>query len=448
MPELLDIVGQDEALGQLQRALQSGRQPHAFLFAGPEGVGRETTAMQLAKLLLCEAPVKRPNSGRLAELPQDAPLLVPCNRCPSCVTASAGTNPNLILIFKELARFHDDAGVRRRKMQELGLAVIQRFLIAPAHMTSFGGRGRVFIVRQAELMSVEAQNALLKTLEEPPAQVTIILLSTSVEELLPTTRSRCQVVRFHALPIDFVAKRLEASGVSAEEARFWAAMTGGSLGQSLHASQNKLFAFKRDLVGALAGLSEAKATDLAELLVRAMGEQAERLTKAAKTQDKTADKASGDAEDEEEGEDSNLAATLANRLAGQTILSLLVSVYRDALHVATGADASTGAGCHGQPVLAAGHASAENTTQAVTPASASTHGQAKRQPDHGTPGPATPLIHADQKTLIGTIARRSSPLALAELLGQLALYEEMLWRNVNIKLLWDNVALTCAATPA
>lgn len=381
MNDLLGIVGQDAAISQLQKALQGGRRPHAFLFVGPEGVGRRTTALEFGKLLLCRQPISRPNAGHLADLPADMPLRVACGQCSSCRTASAGTNPDLILIYKELARFHPDANVRGRKMQELGIEVIRQFLLAAAHMTASGSGGRVFVVRQAELMSAPAQNALLKTLEEPPPGVSIILLATSAEELLPTTRSRCQFVRFVPLPLDFVTKSLESSGVSGPEAHFWAAMTGGSLGRGLTASQDKLFGFKRELVEALSALVPGREVELSERLTKAMETQAAKWTKTVK-----ADQA------EEGGGD--FAATLANRLAGQNILALIVSVYRDALSVAS----------------------------------------ASRRP----------IIHADQQPAIAAIAQRFRPIVLADILQQLARYEELLWRNVNAKLLWDNVAITCA----
>ena len=92
MPELLDIVGQDSALVQLQQALAGGRRHHAYLFAGKEGVGRRTTAVEFAKLLLCENPSVRPNAGRFAATDDDFPLRQACGRCGSCRTVSAGTN--------------------------------------------------------------------------------------------------------------------------------------------------------------------------------------------------------------------------------------------------------------------------------------------------------------------------------------------------------------------
>ena len=373
MPELLDIIGQDTALAQLQRMAVGDRRPHAFLFAGPEGVGRGTTAVEFAKVLLCENPTQRPNASRLHDLPDDFPLTQGCGACRSCRTIAAGACPDVNLVHRRLARFHDDPKVRGRVMQDLGIDVIRQFVIAPAQRASATGRGKIFIVREAELMSVPAQNALLKTLEEPPEGVTIILTATSAAELLPTTRSRCQTVRFGPLPLEFVAGVLEAEGVAPAEARFWAAMTAGSVGRASRLAAEDLYEFKQETVRTLAELAPSAAGAVAEGLHKTM----EKLGKRRQSR--------------EEG----LAATLANRQAGQMLLGLIASVYRDAVTVACGAD--------------------------------------------------KPLTHADQGDAIARIADRFVPEALAEILSQLARYEQLLWRNVNAKLLWDNVVLTCAS---
>ncbi|MHC4716487.1 MAG: DNA polymerase III subunit [Planctomycetota bacterium] len=372
MPELLEILGQDAALAQLQRLARSDRRPHAFVFAGPEGVGRRTTAVEFARLLLCERPVEHANAGRLAELPGTSRLTQACGQCLSCKTISAGTHPDLHMVYRQLARFHEDAKVRGRVMQDLGIDVIRQFLIAPAYRASSTGRGKVFIVREAELMSDAAQNALLKTLEEPPEGVTIIMTCTSVVELLPTTRSRCQPIRFGPLPPEFVAEMLTADGVDPAEARFWAGMTEGSAGRAQRLAEEDLYEFKQELVRLLAELTPAGAATLAELLQKAM----EKLGKRRQSRDE------------------NLAATLANRQAGQMLLGLISSVYRDAVSLSCGAD--------------------------------------------------KPLTHADQGEAIATIAARFDPEPLADILAQLARYEQLLWRNLNPKLLWDNVAVTCA----
>ena len=376
MPELLDITGQDHALARLQRSLAGGRRPHAQVFAGPEGVGRRTTAVEFARLLLCPQPATRRNAGRLAELSDDFALQLACGQCESCGMLSAETNADFHFVYKELARFHDDPEVRERKMQSLSIEVVREFLIAPAHRAPAGGRGRVFVVRQAELMSVPAQNALLKTLEEPPAGVTIILIAASAADLLATTRSRCQLVPFCPLSRQFVADKLAEEGIGPEEAAFWAAMTGGSLGQARRLAGERMYEFKKELVIALAALARGQGVELAQMLTNAMDRRAKGLRRG----------------------DAALAASLANRQAGGTLLALLASVFRDALGLACRSD--------------------------------------------------RPLIHADQADAVRQIAARFGQDGTGEVLSQLARYEQLLWRNVNAKLLWDNVAATCDSAAA
>lgn len=321
MVELLDIAGQDAALGRLQRAMASARRPHALLFAGPSGVGRRTTAMALAKVLLCDQPAGRANKGRLADLPQNFPLKLACGACPSCRAMDADTHVDFHLVYKELLRYHPDPKVRDRVMQELGIDVIREFLIAPAGLLSGRGRGKVFLVREAELLSEEAQNALLKTLEEPPPGVTIILIAEQAAGLLPTTLSRCWAVNFGPLPTDFVRDRLIAAGVSSQEASFWAAYTAGSLGQAQRLAEQDMYRIKSELVERLAGAGEIGSSELAAHLTQTAEGLAERtMAEFRKT------------------EDAELSKLLARRRAAAELLGLIASAFRDAITIATAAD--------------------------------------------------------------------------------------------------------------
>ena len=321
MPELLDIVGQDAAVELLQRGLGGERRPHAYLFVGPAGVGRRTTAVALAKAMLCEEPATQPNAGRLAELEEDFSLRQACGQCQSCRMMTAGSHPDFQLVYKELARFHEDSKVRDRKMQDLGIDVIRSFLIAPAGRRATSGRGKVFVVLESELMSIAAQNALLKTLEEPPPGVTIVLICRHAERMLPTTLSRCCLVRFGPLPRQFVRERLVADGMDAGEADFWAAFTDGSLGRSAKLSEQGMYPIKQDLLDRLANLPTTSKAELADHLV--------------KTTDKLALEAIAEAK---EADGASLAKTLASRRAAGAMLELIASAFRDAMTLATAAE--------------------------------------------------------------------------------------------------------------
>jgi DNA polymerase-3 subunit delta' len=371
MMQLSDIVGQDLAVGQLARTLDGTRRPHAYMFCGPVGVGRRTTAESLAAVLLCRQREHMANDGRIAGLDPDAMIPRACGVCSSCRAFESGAHGDYHLVERELARHSSSQETRGRKLQDLPIQVIREFVIGPAGMTAAMGRGRVFVIREAELMSNAAQNSLLKTLEEPPPGVTLILLCRSDSQLLPTTRSRCSVVRFGSLPQSFVAERLAAADVEFGEARFWAAYTNGSLGESLRLAASDLYGFKRQLVDRLAAMTESVDVDLADALVT----QADAMADATIAANK------------------QLARTVAIRNAAGVLLGLLASVYRDAMRVACD--------CGGE------------------------------------------RIHEDQGEQIDRIAAALGE-AAADIVDQMARYEQLLWRNVNAKILWDNVMITCA----
>lgn len=367
MIDLPDIVGQDEAIGRLQGNLAAERMPHAFIFAGPAGVGRRTTAMALAKMLLCYDPQTDPSAGRLA-----------CGKCDACTMFDADTHPDFHLIYKELARFHDDPAVRGRVMQSLGIPVIRQFLLAPVGRVSTCGRGKVFVVLEAELLNASAQNALLKTLEEPPSGVTIILICRQPEQLLPTTRSRCSLIRFGPLPEKFVTGKLIEEGLDEREAAFWSAFTGGAIGRALQLAGAGLYPVKRDLIDRLANLGRGGDAQLGEHLAKTTDDLANEAVKQAKKDD-----------------GAELSKNLATRRATGAMLELIAGAYRDALFLATGTD--------------------------------------------------RPMVNADQRPAVETLAERFEPVELAEMLEQLSRLEQLLWRNVSAKVIWDNVVITCAS---
>lgn len=215
-----DIRHQERALSILQHGLHSGRLPHAFLFFGPEGVGKERTAIALAARLLCLNP---PNESVEA-----------CGACPSCRAMSAGHHPDFLLLHRGLRKQHPDRSVRTSKGLFLVVDLVRHFLIEPAGKLPTLGARRVFVIRDAERMNEEAQNALLKTLEEPPGNACLVLVTRSAERLLPTIRSRCAAIQFGYLPEAFVAQELSRrAGLTREGARRLAELSEGQLGSAL-----------------------------------------------------------------------------------------------------------------------------------------------------------------------------------------------------------------------
>lgn len=320
---IFDVEHQDRAHRVLQRAMASQRMPHAYLFAGPEGVGREMMARRLAQVLLCPAPVQRPLPASIsASLPggvgRDA-----CGQCQSCHLVQSGTHPDLFVIHRLLARQHPDSKVRNRKALELGIDVIRHFVIGRAGTRPQCGQAKVFILRETERMSEEAQNCLLKTLEEPTADTFLILITVSMDRMLPTTRSRCQQVVFDALPIDFVAGRLRAlrSDVDAAETDYCARHSGGSLGTALRLLGDRIFTFKQSWGQKLIEFIQPSKGFGPHLLSAPFLSDARELAKALAERDP------------------DISDSDATRAGLKTLLSVLADFYLDALRRGAGATA-------------------------------------------------------------------------------------------------------------
>ncbi len=197
------IVGQRVAVQALQRAIERDRLPHALLFAGPQGVGKATTALLLAQALNCQS------IG-----PTDA-----CGECISCSKIARGIHPDVVWIAPA------PRIIRIGQIRELISAIGYR---------PHEGKRRVVIVDDAHAMPGAAQNAFLKTLEEPPASTTIVLATAAPGSLLPTVQSRCQTLRFSPVGQETVRQYLEQQmQLPGEEARLRAALNPGSIGGAL-----------------------------------------------------------------------------------------------------------------------------------------------------------------------------------------------------------------------
>lgn len=172
-----EIVGQDHVKKVLTNALKMGRVAHAYIFAGPRGTGKTTTARILAKSLNCE-------SRKDAE---------PCNRCQSCLAIDEGAFMDVVELDAASNRGIDEI---RRIREAAGYRPIE-------------GKYKVYIIDEVHMLTKEAFNALLKTLEEPPEHVVFVLATTNLEKVPPTIVSRCQVLEFKNLPENLIFERLK-----------------------------------------------------------------------------------------------------------------------------------------------------------------------------------------------------------------------------------------------
>ncbi len=247
--DLDQVLGQPRAIETLDAAIASGRIHHAWIFHGPAGVGKFTTALAFAALIL--DPETAPDlTGRHRADPESAVQQ----------RVRTGTHPDLHVIRKELALFSENPSVRSSKQMTIAKDVIDQRLLVPAYRAAnLGGGlvGKVFIVDEAELLdrstsNAVSQNALLKTLEEPPEGTVIILVTASEDRLLPTIRSRAQRVAFAPLTGDAMAQWLRESGLDAGRQTDWLlAYASGSPGRFVEAMETGLASWAEQLAPGL-----------------------------------------------------------------------------------------------------------------------------------------------------------------------------------------------------
>ena len=234
------IFGHQRQLETLRYGLTNGRLHHAYLFVGPVGVGKRTVALTLAKAIHC------------TEKNGDS-----CNECSNCARIQTSNHPDVRVVEPLPGKKEISIDQIREIQKEL-------------NFRSFSGGKKIAILDPATLINWSAQNALLKTLEEPPPQSVLILISPTAGGLLPTLRSRCLCVSFGPLPRDFVAQFLiSRKGKTAQEAEFLAAMSMGSLAKAINMEQDVLLKNRQAWVEKLNSLSPGN--------YRAAAEMAEKL---------------------------------------------------------------------------------------------------------------------------------------------------------------------------
>ena len=311
---LEEIFCQDKAIGILQRAFASGRMPHAYIFAGLEGVGKFKTARQWAKLLLCKNRLKTQNSKFKTEFADS------CGRCESCKLFEAGSHPDFNLIYKELLEFTKDNKGKKTPV-DLPKDVVREFLIDKVSMRPTLSKSKVFVVSEAERLNAFSQNSLLKVLEEPPEYCFLILLCSRLEKLLPTTKSRCQIIRFAPIDEEIIIGKLREMGIGQKQAQYFGRLAQGSLGQgcrwaNLELADANLYQIKEDLVVSVSTFEYANALELAQ---RFLDEGKSIAAASAKLEAAT-------------------SKTDINRRASKTLIRIVISALQDAMKLGLEAD--------------------------------------------------------------------------------------------------------------
>jgi DNA polymerase-3 subunit delta' len=232
-----DIAGHEFQKNILIRAARENIVSHSYLFVGPDGVGKKLVALEFAKILNCN---------------DDAAANGEACECGSCKKIEKGIHPDVVLV--------EFTGVKNIKVDQVREEVEDKLFLKP-----FEGRFKVVIVDESERMNNSAQNAFLKTLEEPPKDSVIILVTSSPTSLLPTIRSRCQMLWFNPLGETVIAEMLESRGdYSREEAVLASRLSGGSPGKALKLDR-ELMVWRKELLSALGESSRYSASDITGL---------------------------------------------------------------------------------------------------------------------------------------------------------------------------------------
>ena len=246
-----EILGQSTAIDTLKRALQLGKVHHAYRFEGPDGVGKEKAAFALAQCLVCTEPREMLACGS-------------CSACRRVVTLSeqppqVPKHPDVVLLERGLypaAVLGSDSA----ETNTINLPQIKKLVQSRVGYPPHEGRALVFIIRRADELNVNAANALLKTLEEPPEKTHFILLTHRPHRLLDTIRSRTLAVRFAQLSDENLGIILDRLGAN----RSVIPLSAGSAAQAIAMSDEQRLAAKQEFVSALSMSLEAP--DLASAL--------------------------------------------------------------------------------------------------------------------------------------------------------------------------------------
>ena len=231
------IIGNEDAKTYFKKAVKEKQLSHGYIFEGAHGVGKNTFAIELAKFILCE----QKEGDR------------PCNECKSCSMINAGTHPDVIYIDKD---------TKVTKVETIRENIVREMDIKP-----YQSDYKIIIVKAADSISIQGQNAMLKTIEEPPGYGIIILVCENLASLLPTIKSRCIVVRFNPIQKEQMKNYLEHRGITGVQQQVFEKISNGSIGVVNEILEDETYLeVRKQSIHYLNRLEKAQIMDLYEIV--------------------------------------------------------------------------------------------------------------------------------------------------------------------------------------
>lgn len=243
MAKFNDIVGQEKLKEHLQNAIKMDKVGHAYIINGERNCGKEFMAKIFAQTLLCENPVDQE----------------PCGTCHSCIQAESMNNPDIIFVSHE-------------KPNVIGVDDIRIQINQTVDIKPYAGEKKIYIMNDGDLMTVQAQNALLKTLEEPPAYVVILILTNNMEMFLPTILSRCVVLDFKPVKDEDIKNFLmENMQIPDYKADICVAFARGNVGKArLLAKSEEFDKVKEEALALLKNINEMEINEIVASIKKIM----------------------------------------------------------------------------------------------------------------------------------------------------------------------------------
>lgn len=233
MTTFRDVVGHESIIGHFKSSIEQGKVAHAYLIHGEKGTGKKMLAGLFAKTLQCEAGGTDP-----------------CGTCRSCIQCDSGNQPDIIWVTHEKPTVISVDDIREQVNNDI--------IIKP-----YSSRYKIYIIPEAELMNPQAQNALLKTIEEPPEYAIIMLLTNNLDKMLPTILSRCITLNLKPVGELDMMEYLSRMGIPQAKAKFCVGFACGNLGKAVRlATSEEYNEIKHDCVQILKDINRMEIYDL------------------------------------------------------------------------------------------------------------------------------------------------------------------------------------------